>query len=83
MSATHTYVILEISPRAFAEIHGKLVRAGYQHAFHEDDGKVAIDMHGIAVKAEEEHTTVWPDGSITGPVPLTFRRNLGSGGYGK
>lgn len=29
-----------------------------------------------------EDTMIKSDGSIVGPVPLTFRRNLGSGGYG-
>jgi antitoxin (DNA-binding transcriptional repressor) of toxin-antitoxin stability system len=27
-------------------------------------------------------TTIGPDGSIHGQIPLTFRRNLGDGGYG-
>jgi hypothetical protein len=29
-----------------------------------------------------EDTIFYPDGSIHGPVPLTLRRNMGSGGYG-
>jgi hypothetical protein len=29
-----------------------------------------------------DSTVIRPDGSIVGPIPLTFRRNLGTGGYG-
>ncbi len=47
---THTYAILEISRAAYEEIAAKLEAAGYQHAFHENDGEAVIDMHGIAVK---------------------------------
>jgi hypothetical protein len=49
---THTYVILEISDAAFQEIKEKLEKAGYQHAFHEDEGRTVIDMHGIAVASD-------------------------------
>lgn len=49
---TYTYAILEISRAAYEEIRAKLEAAGYQHAFHKDDGEPVIDMHGIAVKAE-------------------------------
>ena len=52
MSITHTYVVLEISTDAFLEIHAKLKAAGYNHAFLEDNGSLAIDMHGIALKRE-------------------------------
>jgi hypothetical protein len=50
---THTYVILELSPAAFAEIKEKLTAAGYQHTFQEDEGRTVIDMHGIAVAPEK------------------------------
>ena len=50
--ATHTYAVLDISPSAFREIWSKLNAAGYQHAFHEDDGRMVIDMHGIAVASD-------------------------------
>ena len=49
---TRTYVILEISPAAFLEIALQLRLAGYDHAF-DEDGAV-IDMHGIALRSEEE-----------------------------
>lgn len=52
---THTYVVLQISKRAFAEIKRKLVEAGYEHAFRKDDEHgLVIDMHGIAV-ADQSH----------------------------
>ncbi|KKK85719.1 hypothetical protein LCGC14_2770490 [marine sediment metagenome] len=49
---TRTYVILEISSVAFLEIALRLREAGYDHAF-DEDGTV-IDMHGIALRSEEE-----------------------------
>lgn len=48
MRSTHTYVILELSPAAHAEIMQKMRMAGYQHAI--EGG--TIDMHGIAVETE-------------------------------
>jgi prevent-host-death family protein len=38
---------------------------------------------GTIIPAEEngESTTINRDGTINGTIPLTFRRNLGSGGY--
>lgn len=46
---THTFAMLDLSPAAFREIQEKLKAAGYEDQFHEVDGKIAIDMHGIAV----------------------------------
>ena len=46
---THTYVLLDVSPETYYEIYDKLSEAGYDHCFHEDDGKIVIDMHGIAL----------------------------------
>jgi hypothetical protein len=48
---TYTYAILEISRAAYEEIAAKLKAAGYQHAFHQEDGETVIDMHGIALKS--------------------------------
>ncbi len=48
---THTYVVMELSARAYAEIEEKMLAAGYEHAFG-DDGE--IDMDGIAVTKEQE-----------------------------
>jgi prevent-host-death family protein len=49
---------------------------------------VTIEKNGkqVAVLAPSDNskdtTTIYPDGSISGPIPLTFGRDLGSGGYG-
>lgn len=56
MTHTRTYVILEVSPAAFAEIEQKLRAADYGHAFATDEGKLTIDMHGIALKAKAEYS---------------------------
>lgn len=47
MRMTHTYVVIEISKRAFDEIKAALERGGdaYRDHFQED----VIDMHGLAV----------------------------------
>jgi len=55
MNLTYTYVVLEISRAAYAEIRDKLEVAGYAHAFIKDDGAEAIDMYGIAVRATTQH----------------------------
>jgi hypothetical protein len=49
IGSTYTYALLEISQAAYDEIKAKLESAGYSDQFHEDDGQIAIDMHGIAV----------------------------------
>lgn len=49
LRTTHTYAILEVSEQAYREIRERLKAAGYAHAFHEDDGREVIDMHGIAL----------------------------------
>lgn len=52
---SYTYAILEVSLAAYAEIKNALFSAGYDHCFHDDDGRVVIDMHGIAL-AEKPST---------------------------
>ena len=49
MRATHTYALLQVSPAAYAEIRDQLKAAEYEHAFHKDDGREVIDMHGLAL----------------------------------
>jgi hypothetical protein len=46
---TYTYAILEVSKSTYEEIKKLLVDAGYEHTFHNDDGRTVIDMHGIAL----------------------------------
>lgn len=43
----HTYVVVEVSARPYAEISKKMVQSGYWHVFDRDDE--VIDMHGIPV----------------------------------
>lgn len=52
MIATHTYVIVELSDRAYTEIADKLMAAGYSHVFHQQENRVVIDMHGLSVARE-------------------------------
>ena len=51
---THTYAVLEVSHAAFVEIAAKLRQAGYNHAFQPEDGKLLIDMNGIALVSEKD-----------------------------
>jgi len=47
----------------------------------EKNGKIIAAL----VPADEaaDNTVIHPDGTITGAIPLTFRKNLGNGGYGE
>lgn len=57
MKATHTYALLELSPRAYHEIAERLRAAGYEAAFHDDgDAGVVLDMQGLAVAREQGDT---------------------------
>lgn len=51
MRTTHTYVVMDVSANAYAQIHEKMVAAEYHHAIHKDGDEEVIDMHGIAVKS--------------------------------
>ncbi len=46
---SHTFAGLLVSPACWAEIEGKLITAGYHHAFHRQGNDVVIDMHGIGL----------------------------------
>lgn len=50
---THTYAVLDVSPAAYGEIRAKLEAADYQHAFHQTDAGMVIDMHGIALRIQD------------------------------
>jgi len=48
---------------------------------------VHIEKNGKRVASlvppgSEDDTVVYPNGTIAGAIPLTFRKNLGNGGYG-
>lgn len=47
----------------------------------EKSGKLVATLSPPA--ESEDTTTIHPNGTISGAVPLTFRRNLGNGGYGE
>lgn len=46
---TYTYAELVVSADCYSEIMRLLQAAGYDHAFHRDNGRALIDMHGIAL----------------------------------
>lgn len=46
----------------------------------EKNGKHVASI--VPQAADDGVTTIHPDGSITGQIPLTFRLDLGNGGYG-
>ncbi len=46
LNVTHTFATLEVSDRTFKEIKRKLKKAGYDHAFVDNN---TIDMHGIGL----------------------------------
>lgn len=51
---SHTYAILVVSPEAYAEIREKLRHAGYDHALQCIDGGEVLDMHGIALRDDQQ-----------------------------
>lgn len=53
MRTTRTYALLDVSPAVYDEIREKLKAAGYDEAFHRDDDREVIDMHGIALRASD------------------------------
>jgi prevent-host-death family protein len=45
--------------------------------------KAGKEVAVLGPSDNNEGTIIHRDGSIDGPIPLTFRQNLGNGGYGK
>ena len=59
LRTTHTYVILEVTGAAFAEIEDALRGAGYDHVFDEDNEfGVVMDMQGIALGDERQRMRI-------------------------
>ena len=46
----------------------------------EKNGKLVASL--VPASDDLDSTVIHPNGTISGKVPLTFRRNLGNGGYG-
>lgn len=49
---TYTYAILDVPAAVYAAVRALLDAADYQHAFHADEGREVIDMHGIALRSK-------------------------------
>jgi antitoxin (DNA-binding transcriptional repressor) of toxin-antitoxin stability system len=47
----------------------------------EKNGKIIAAL--VPAEGAADDTVIHPDGTITGAIPLTFRLNLGNGGYGE
>ena len=68
MTYTYTYAILDVSQEVYDEIADRLRAAGYRDCFHDKhDGRTVINMHGIAIRAEEFEGPVQPP-----PPPFTI-----------
>ncbi len=50
----HSYVILRVSAAVYEEIQEKLEAGHYSYDVHDDRLGPVIDMHGIALQAEED-----------------------------
>lgn len=55
---TRTFALLEVERSLYDVVREKLVAADYGHAFSECDGREVIDMHGLALVAEQETKVV-------------------------
>lgn len=53
MRTTHTYAVLDVPRAVYAAVRALLAAANYEHAFHVDEGREVIDMHGIALRSKD------------------------------
>jgi hypothetical protein len=76
MRQTHPFVILDLSPAAYAEIRKKLDDAGYSHTFLTSDGRDVIYMQGLAVASESStRETVQEFRKRMRPITVTWPFN--------
>jgi hypothetical protein len=52
---TYSYAILTISSSAYHEIRKLLEKAGYDDQFIHKDGRVLLNMHGLALERDTSH----------------------------
>ena len=69
---TYTYAVLDVPATVYAAVRALLKAAEYEHAFHKDDGREVIDMHGIALAAKDG-----PSGSEITVSTLVNRQGQG------
>lgn len=69
---TYTYAIMEVSKETYEEIAKKMVEAGYEHTFHETREGRVIDMHGIALKQQQEVSQ--PPQLTAGDIDIGLKR---------
>lgn len=49
--STHTYAVMNLTARSYAEVRMRMLAADYSHAIHKNAREEVIDMHGIAIAA--------------------------------
>lgn len=71
LRSTYSYVVMDLSPAAYDEIRQKMLEAGYHQAVHGgmDDGRVVVDMHGIAVAREAAEEPAQDQSATGAPAP--------------